>query len=196
MSAKGRSWKRTPPPETTPSTEQWVELARDALIDGGILAVKIDRLAKIAGVTRGGFYWRFKSHSHLLKALLDDWCERNTAPILAALSKPGRLDERIRRLGELYILEIGFSPAYDRAVRAWANLDPDIEQVVRRTDELRIGAIFQAFRDEGYESREALIRARIVYFQQVGYYAIGMHETVEDRQEFAADYVRVFVGRT
>ena len=121
-----RSWVRTPPPENTPSTEDWVRLARRVLIEEGIVAVKIDRLAKLAGVTRGGFYWRFKSRDELLDALIEDWRDSNTTPMLRALQSGVAPFERFRDLATLYIEGQGFSEAYDGAVRAWASLSPAI----------------------------------------------------------------------
>lgn len=190
----GRTWRRTPPPEHTPSTQEWVDIARRTLIEDGIVGVKIDRLAKIAGVTRGGFYWRFKSHAELLDALLQDWRARNTQPMLDVIAQPGTMDERLTRLANLYILEQGFSAAYDRAVRAWANMSPDVEQAVQEADAIRIEAIRQAFAESGYEDHDALIRARIVYFHQVGYYATGLKESLEQRQTLTSRYIRVFTG--
>src|SRR5947208_2045397 len=61
-----RTWRRTPPPEHTPSTREWVDIARRVLVEEGVVEVKIDKLARLAGVTRGGFYWRFKNRDELL----------------------------------------------------------------------------------------------------------------------------------
>lgn len=191
----GRTWRRTPPPEHTPSTQEWIDTARRALIDDGIVGVKIDRLAKIAGVTRGGFYWRFKDHTELLDKLLEDWRASNTQPMLDVLAAPGTVSERLSRLAHLYISEQGFSPAYDRAVRAWANLSADVEIVVQEVDAIRIAAIRQVFLDGGYSEDDAMIRARIVYFHQVGYYATGLQESLEQRQGLIHRYVEVFAGR-
>ena len=191
----GRTWRRTPPPDHTPSTQEWVDIARRALVEDGIVAVKIDRLAKIAGVTRGGFYWRFKSHAELLDKLLEDWRANNTQPMLDVLAAPGSLTERLTRLADLYIFEEGFSPAYDRAVRAWANLSQDVERVVQEVDSIRIDAIQRAYLDAGYDEHDAMIRARIIYFHQVGYYATGLKESDEQRQALTSSYLKVFTGK-
>ena len=190
-----RSWVRTPPPEHTPSTEDWVRLARQVLIDVGIVAVKIDRLAKLAGVTRGGFYWRFKSRDELLEALIDDWRESNTTPMLRVLQSDASPKERMRGLAELYIEGRGFSEAYDSAVRAWAALSPPIAEIVRAVDGIRLEALEGLFRDVGFDADEAMIRARITYFHQVGYYAIGMRETVGERWELVDRYTEVLFSK-
>lgn len=186
-----RSWVRTPPPEHTPSTEDWIRIAREMLIREGIVAVKIDRLAKVAGVTRGGFYWRFKSRDELLDALIGDWRERNTAPMLRVLRSDASPKERMRGLAELYIEGRGFSEAYDSAVRAWAALSPPVAEIVRAVDAIRLQALEELFRDVGFDAEEAMIRARITYFHQVGYYAIGMQETAEERWALVDRYTAV-----
>src|SRR5690625_5043301 len=49
------------PMEKGLSTQDWIDLAKETLITEGLPGVKVDRLAKKAGVTRGGFYYRFQS---------------------------------------------------------------------------------------------------------------------------------------
>ena len=41
-------------------------------------------------------------------------------------------------------------------------------------DNKRIAALSGLMRCYGHEGTDALVRARIVYFHQVGYYALGM----------------------
>ena len=189
-----RTWKRTPPPDQTPSTEDWIQIARRVLIEEGIVAVKIDRLAKVAGVTRGGFYWRFKNREDLLEALVEDWCQSNTPPMLKVLRADGTPWDRMRALAALYIDGEDFSEVYDSAVRAWAALSPQIALIVRSVDDVRIAALGELFRDAGFDPDDAMIRARITYFHQVGYYAISMGETAEQRRGLVDRYTAVLLS--
>lgn len=189
-----RSWVRTPPPENTPSTEDWIRLARTVLIEHGIGAVKVDRLAKLAGVTRGGFYWRFKNRDELFEALIDDWRECNTAPMLAVLRRDASPRERLVDLAKLYIDGQRFSEAYDNAVRAWAAHAPDISEIVRAVDDIRLDALRLVFVDAGFDPIDAMVRARIVYFHQVGYYALAMKETHEARRALVDRYMAAFLA--
>lgn len=183
-----------PIPAAKLSTQAWIDAARTMLIRDGIHAVKIDRLARACGVTRGGFYWRFKSHAELLDALLVDWRETNTAPMLAALDGPGGPDVRFARLARLWVEEEGFSSAYDAAVREWARSDAGVRAVVHAVDEQRIAALCRLFLDFGYEADEALVRARITYYHQVGYYALDAQRDDVRRAELTPLYIRALTG--
>lgn len=189
-----RSWVRTPPPDNTPSTEDWLRMAREVLIEEGILSVRIDRLAKLAGVTRGGFYWRFKSRDELLDALIEDWRERNTKPMLRVLGGEGSPHERMLGLAKLYIDGRDFSEGYDSAVRAWAALSPPIADIVRAVDDVRLSALEKLFGDAGFSAAEAMIRARITYFHQIGYYAIGLKEDADARRSLVESYTAVLLN--
>src|SRR5882762_4322755 len=57
--------------------EGWLEAAKVVLIEEGIGMVKVDRLARRLKVTRGGFYYHFKSHHALLEDLLKRWRTQN-----------------------------------------------------------------------------------------------------------------------
>jgi AcrR family transcriptional regulator len=188
--------------DTTPSTEfvetlstrDWLDAARTLLIQEGVEAVKIGRIAKECGVTRGGFYWRFKDRSELLDALLDEWRTSNTAPLLAALAGPGTPAKRFRAAASLWIEEQDFDPHFDRAVRNWALAAPEVAATVHKIDEERIDGFAALFRDAGHESDEALVRSRIVYYHQVGYYALNIDQSADERKRLADIYFRVLTG--
>jgi AcrR family transcriptional regulator len=176
------------------STEDWLKVAKETLIAEGVEAVKIDRLAKACGVTRGGFYWRFKSRADLLDQLLKDWRASNTTPFLAAISGPGTPAERYRALIRLWIDEKDFNPDYDTAVRNWALTSRKVADVVHTVDDIRMDALRRLFLDAGYEENEALVRARITYFHQIGYYALGMNEATPTRAGLVDIYYRILTG--
>lgn len=172
----------------------WIAIARDTLIREGVAQVKIDRLARKLGVTRGGFYWRFKSREELLDAMLDDWVATNTMPFLAAVSGPGAPAERYRSLMRLWIDERDFNPDFDSAVRGWSRISPKVAKTVHEIDDRRIAALKALFEDAGYGADEAFIRARITYFHQVGYYAMGLKESTKRREALSELYYRVLTG--
>ena len=178
----------------TLSTRDWIEAARSALINGGVQAVKIDRLARACGVTRGGFYWRFHDRAELLEVLLADWATTNTNPLLEALAGNDHPAARFQRLARVWTEERAFNPDYDTAVRHWALADPKVAAVVARIDQQRIDAFTTLYRDFGYQEDEALVRARVTYFHQVGYYTMGIRATDVRRAELTPLYLRVLTG--
>jgi AcrR family transcriptional regulator len=174
----------------------WLDAARAILIREGIAGVKVDRIARRLKVTRGGFYWFFDSHKQLLDALLADWEERNTEGFKAVLRESGRNGmAEFQALVDLWLNEKNYSPAWDAAVRDWARVSGKVANAVRRTDDIRIDVLRQLFLDMGYEEQEAFVRARICYFHQVGYYALGVRESREERLRLMPLYSRVLTGR-
>lgn len=178
----------------TLSTRDWLDAARALLIREGIGAVKIGRIAKECGVTRGGFYWRFKDRGELLDALLDEWRLTNTAPLIEALASEGSPADRFRRAASLWIEEKDFDPRFDTAVRNWALSSPQADEAVRRVDEERIAAFAAVFEAAGYDAVEAFVRARITYYHQIGYYALHVEETPDERRRLAGTYFRILTG--
>ncbi len=164
------------------------------LIAEGIGALKIDRLAKACKVTRGGFYWRFRNREDLLDRLLQHWHDTNGTAFLDVLRPDEPPPARYLRLTRLFIDETAFDPAFDSAVRAWAAVSTKAHAVVRKADDDRIKALTRLFLDADYAREEAFIRARIVYFHQIGYYALGMRETRGERLNFMPTYYRILTG--
>src|SRR5436190_13158003 len=56
-------------------SQDWVEAGFDALAEGGIDRVRVEVLAQRLGVTKGGFYRRFRDRPALLSAMLERWVE-------------------------------------------------------------------------------------------------------------------------
>jgi len=193
MPAK-RNQKRQRGSGSSLGRSDWIAAARSELIKRGILGVKIGRLARRLRVTRGSFYWHFKNHADLLRQLLADWEATNTAPFERALSTDANGVKEFLAVVDLWVSEKEYSPAFDAAVRDWARKSKDVAAAVHRADDRRIELLRRMFLDMGYADPEALVRARVAYFHQVGYYALGMVESPVRRQQLVPIYVAVLTG--
>lgn len=176
--------------------EAWLLAAREALIREGIGAVEVGRLARKLKVTRGGFYWFFDSRKALLDEILKDWERTNSAAFKAVLKDAGRNGlAEFDAVVDIWIHESKYNPAWDSAVRDWARVSTKVANTVRRVDDERIAVLTQIFRDMGCADDEAFVRARVTYFHQVGYYALGVRETRDARLRLLPLYTRVLTGR-
>lgn len=183
--------------ETQIGREYWLVAAREAIIQGGVENVKIDRLARLLNVTRGGFYWHFKNREDLLDALLADWEQTNTKPLFdaAEAAKDGDGASKFVAVSLVWIEEKGFSPAYDAAIRDWGRISKRVVDVVRRVDNRRVKLLQTIFQDMGYEEAEAQTRAQIMYYHQVGYYAMGVRQSRTTRLSNIPLYFHALTGR-
>ena len=46
----------------------------------------------------------------------------------------------------------------------------------------------------GYEDGDAFVRARVLYYMQIGYYALELHEPIETRLNLTPHYLKAFTG--
>lgn len=177
--------------------DDWIAAAQAELVASGISAVTVGRLARRLKVTRGSFYWHFEDHGELLRALLKFWEETNTGSFERALAATGGRDglSEFLAIVNLLLAEKDYSPAFDLAVRDWARISREAATAVRRADERRMHVLHRIFTDMGFPDPEALVRARITYFQQIGYYTLGIHEQPEARRKLLPHYMRVLVGK-
>lgn len=180
----------------------WLDAARAILIDQGVDAVKVEPLAAMLEISRSSFYWHFKNRQELLDALLEYWTEVNDTA-LRSLVQPHEEDPeereqlaktRLRRLVSLFIDERQFSSDFDMAVREWARKDPAVAKEVTRIDKQRIAHLQKIFVDMGHSKSDGLIRAKILYFHQLGYYLTGIKESDEVRKRVAPRYLEVLSG--
>ena len=170
-------------------------MALDTLISDGVEQVKVMPLAAKLSVSRSSFYWYFKSRQDLLTALLDIWRDTNTKAIVDQSALASRtIGEGVFNIFQCWVDERLFDPRLDFAVREWSRRSGPVRRVVDMADEERVAAIKALFLRHGYEDTDAFVRARVLYFMQIGYYALELNESLEYRARYSAAYVRSFTG--
>ena len=189
--------RRAPMPNGSRLDRQaWIDAAYRLLAAEGVERVRVLPLARSLGVTRGSFYWHFQSRHQLLDALVALWESKNTRAVVEAVTRPAEdLPERFLHIARCWLDQSIYDPRLDIAMRDWARRDKRILDLVHKADEARIAAFARIFAAEGETPRMAFIRARVVYYMQMGYYIIGVREPIRRRVGFLREYYRAFTGK-
>jgi hypothetical protein len=87
-----------------------------------------------------------------------------------------------------------FSPRLDFAVREWARHSAHVRRALDRSDGVRTDALKALFVRFGYEDEDAFVRARVLYYMQIGYYALDLRESIETRLNLTPHYLKAFTG--
>ena len=185
------------PPDTgwRGSPEGWLEAAYEALIEGGIDAVKIMPLAQRLRLSRTSFYWFFKDREALLAALLDRWDQRTTQPLIAAASAYAETQaEAILNVIGCFLPPEGFDARLEFAVRSWALQDARVMARLHGADEQRLAALRDLLTAWGHAALDADVRARTIYLVQIGYISMQQHEPLALRLERIPAYVQIYGG--
>lgn len=153
-----------------PAPDDWIEAGLRQLAKSGIDSVRVERLAKILGISKGPFYWRFSGRDELLAGMLEYWRRAFT---LRAIEKVSSLPARTRvetLFEELFSAKAGklnFMQT-ESSVRAWASQDPMAAKVVRQVDNQRLEALTKDFTEVGAPPGRAAQLARSVYLAGLG----------------------------
>src|SRR6201993_2515823 len=127
------------------TSESWIEAGFKELARAGIEGVRVEVLAKNLGVTKGGFYRRFRDRGALLEGMLEDWREGR----IAAIEQQATLDgesarDRLRALIHLYSERMNTEGmAIELAIRQWARADEAAAQAVASVDAARLKNVAQ-----------------------------------------------------
>lgn len=174
----------------------WLTLARDVLISDGVGEVKVLTLSTRLGVSRSSFYWYFKSRADLLDALLTEWEAGNTGVLVRhAQMEAQTITAAVCNLFRCFVDSDLFNHRLDFAVREWARRDGHVRRVIDLGDTRRRRALTAMFERHGYAPYDADARARILYFMQVGYYALDLSETLDERLSRIEGYILGFTGQ-
>jgi len=145
--------------------DAWIAAGFAEIARSGVEGVRVEVLAKNLGVTKGGFYRRFKDRAALLAGMLQSWSEGRIAAIeqqaaLDGTSARGRLKSLIQLYSERMNTE---GMAIELAIRQWARSDEAAAQAVASVDAARLKNVGQLYRATGLPGEEADAQAFLFY---------------------------------
>ena len=147
------------------SRKAWLDLALRILGEEGLAGVRVERLARDLGVTKGSFYWHFVDRADLLENMLKYWADEFTGNLIEYLeAQVGDPAERLRMV--MTTVDEQKLGQFDLAIRAWADHDPLAAAVVRRVYRARLNFIRGIFSEMGFTGDELEMRTRtvVVYY--------------------------------
>jgi AcrR family transcriptional regulator len=143
----------------------WIEAGLAEMARHGIDGVRVEVLAKNLGVTKGGFYRRFKDRAALLDGILKAW----SAGRIEAIEKQTSLDgatarDRLRAVIQLYAERMNTAGmAVELAIRQWARSDEAAAAAVASVDAARLKNVAHLYRATGMTAEEADAQAFLFY---------------------------------
>ena len=145
--------------------EVWIEAGFAELAHAGVEGVRVEVLAKNLGVTKGGFYRRFRDRAALLEAMLTNWSAGRIAAVAAQTSLDGvSARERLRAVIKLYSERMNTDAmAIELAIRQWARSDEKAAAEVANVDAARLKNVGNLYRATGLAAEEADAQAFLFY---------------------------------
>ena len=184
-----------PPGKIKATRDDWLDQALSVLSSEGVESVTVLNLSGRLRVSRSSFYWYFANRDELLDALLTRWEGLNTRSIISQAEAPAAsINEAVCNIFRCWINPAIFDPRLDFAVREWARRSLEVRRALDRSDNERTEAIKAIFERFGYRDREALVRARVLYYLQIGYYALDIQEPMEERLNLTPYYLEAITG--
>jgi AcrR family transcriptional regulator len=145
--------------------DAWIEAGFREIARSGVEGVRVEVLAKQLGVTKGGFYRRFRDRAALLDGILRNW----SAGRIAAIEQQTSLDgatarDRLRALIRLYSERMNTEGmAVELAIRQWARSDEAAAAAVASVDAARLENVGHLYRATGLTIEEADAKAFLFY---------------------------------
>src|ERR1700733_10285364 len=119
--------KETAGREGALTRKDWLDAAREMLIESGIERVKVAPLAAHLGVSRGSFYWHFRDRKELLDLLVSGWLETALETMRAVVDERDLTAvDRFEKFMRVWVQGEPYCPIYDLAIRRWAQFSKDI----------------------------------------------------------------------
>jgi AcrR family transcriptional regulator len=145
--------------------DAWIEAGIKEMARSGVDGVRVEVLAKNLGVTKGGFYRRFRDRAALLDAILRTW----SAGRIAAIEQQTSLDgttarDRLRTLIRLYSERMNTEGmAVELAIRQWARTDEAAADAAASVDAARLQNVGMLYRATGLSIEQADAQAFLFY---------------------------------
>lgn len=169
------------PPVRTPRAS-WIEEGLRALSTGGPQAVRVEALAQVLGVSKGGFYGYFDDRQALLEEMLDTWERRSTADVIERVEREGGdAKTKLRRAGALTFSDELL--AIDLSVRDWARRDPAVAVRLRRVDNHRMNYLRAQFASFCTDADDVEARSTLAFALAIGNHFMAADHGVRSRTD-------------
>jgi AcrR family transcriptional regulator len=158
----------------------WTIAGIEALAEGGVDAVRVERLAKRLGASKGSFYWHFADRPALLEAMLTLWEREGTADVITEVADIIDPAERLRRVtaAALVARTHGVDVAHaEAALRSWAAQDASVGARFARVEQARTEFLAAELAALGYAPASALRLGKALYLTLIGLYAARRYAT-------------------
>jgi AcrR family transcriptional regulator len=177
------------------ASQDWVTAGLAELAKGGVDSVRVEVLAERLGVTKGGFYRRFKDRRALLNAMLETWRDGRVTAIERQAEEGGTTPaERIESLTKLYTERANEQGmAIELAIRQWARNDPMAAAAAAIVDAARLKTASSLYRSLGFSARDADARAVLFYAFLFGQSMMFLDEAPRKRASLIAACAKVLM---
>ena len=173
--------------EADDGTAWWIEAGLAELANGGVDRVRVEVLATSLGVTKGGFYRRFKDRRALLDALLETWSRGRIAALEKQIEQGGKsARDRLESLIRLYSERVSAQGmAIELAIRQWARSDSSAAAAAATVDAARLRNVAQLYRQLGLGAQDAEARAVLFYSFIFGQSLLFLDQAARKRASLA-----------
>jgi AcrR family transcriptional regulator len=166
----------------------WIDEGLRALAAGGPEAVRIESLARILGVTKGGFYWHFDDRRALLEELLDAWERLGVDEVIDRIEAAGGdARAKLRRLFAIASAGDGaLEPdpmRIELAIRDWARRERPVAKRLRRVDNRRMDYMRSLFAAVCPDEDDVEARSLLAYSLWIGNHFIVAEHGARSRDD-------------
>jgi AcrR family transcriptional regulator len=148
----------------------WLDFALRELAQTGHGGLRALALARKLGVSRGSFYWHFRDVGDFEDQVIARWSAITNEALIASLAAE---PDAAARLSGLLHRTFRSGSALERAMRAWATVDPRVGDRITAVDHRRIAYAEQVLGEAGLAPDTARARARLLYWAAIGRLMMG-----------------------
>lgn len=170
------------------SIDDWVNAALERIAEDGLGKLAIEPLAQRLGVTKGSFYWHFRSRNALLDAVLERWRQQGERDVLADLGAIADPRERLRQLFQRVAGEVQTHRIHTALLKAMEI--PRVRDAVENAARQHLALLTEAYRQIGQSPDAAINSARLAYAAYLGFMQMNLvfgHDRIG--QEQYDDYI-------
>ena len=150
----------------TLTKDQWAEAGLALLNEKGYTDLSIVKLAQRLNVTRGSFYYHFKSLNDLIDIMISTWEERvvnqGFEQILTDTANP---KQEVKNLIE-YVTHL--TDRLDLVFRQWAPSNEHVKKHMERLDQKRLKTLEELFQRLLNDTTKGRVLSRLAFYAYIG----------------------------
>ncbi len=168
----------------------WIKAGFRALCEGGPQAIRAERIAKELQVSKGSFYWHFKTVDDLKRQMLEAWKQRATERTISDL-EDSQLPPKEKLFALIERATGSESQSYggrivEAAIRDWGRYDARAAGMVAEVDALRLSYLRDRLSECGLQQEACATNAAILYGALIGLETLSHDGLVDSGQALSS----------
>ncbi len=166
-------------PKIVAEKKDWIQLGYRLFAEKGVSGIVVEKMSKKLNCNKSSFYWHFKTKKEFINEIVIYWVNTKTKNIITRTDSEENTSQKLRKLIDITYSKMPYSD-FIFYLKRYAVKDEKISKIIDKVDAERIAYVGNLLKKMGYSSKDAKIKASLLYKHLIGFYELTRYKELSE----------------